>query len=68
MVDTVFDVVQRARAQGVTVLLVEQYVERALALADDVIVMRRGEIAWQGPAADAREQLVTGYLGGAAGQ
>jgi branched-chain amino acid transport system ATP-binding protein len=68
MVDTVFDVVRRARAQGVTVLLVEQYVERALALADDVIVMRRGEIAWQGPAAGAREQLVTGYLGGAAGQ
>jgi branched-chain amino acid transport system ATP-binding protein len=64
MVDTVFEALARARAEGVTVLLVEQYVERALAFADDVIVMRTGTIAWHGPAADAREQLVAGYLGG----
>jgi branched-chain amino acid transport system ATP-binding protein len=64
MVDTVFATLERARASGVTVLLVEQYVDRALAFADDVIVMRTGTVAWQGVAADARSQLVAGYLGG----
>lgn len=63
MVDVVFDALQRAKAAGVTVLLVEQYVERALALADDAIVLRQGEVAWRGPAADAHAEVLASYLG-----
>jgi branched-chain amino acid transport system ATP-binding protein len=63
MVDVVFDALQRARAEGVTVMLVEQYVDRALAFADDAVVMRQGEVAWNGPAADAHDQALTGYFG-----
>ena len=63
MVDLVFDGLRRAKADGVTIVLVEQYVERALAFADDAIVMRQGEVVWRGPAAAARDEVVAGYLG-----
>jgi branched-chain amino acid transport system ATP-binding protein len=63
MVDVVFNGLHAARRQGVTVVLVEQYVDRALAFADDAIVMRHGEVAWAGPAADAHAEAATGYLG-----
>ncbi len=63
MVDLVFETLTKARAEGVTVLLVEQYVERALEFADDAIIMNRGLVAWRGPAADAGAELVAGYLG-----
>jgi branched-chain amino acid transport system ATP-binding protein len=63
MVDTVFDGLRRAKEQGVTVVLVEQFVERALELADAAAVMRRGELVWTGPASDAHDQVLAGYLG-----
>jgi branched-chain amino acid transport system ATP-binding protein len=62
-VDAVFGALRAARDEGVSVLLVEQYVERALDLADDAVVLRRGEVAWRGPAAEARAAASTGYLG-----
>ncbi|GIU86679.1 MAG: ABC transporter ATP-binding protein [Acidimicrobiia bacterium] len=64
MVDLVFDGLARARAEGVAILLVEQYVERALTLADEAVVMRQGVIAWRGPAAQAHREVRAGYLGG----
>jgi branched-chain amino acid transport system ATP-binding protein len=63
MVDVVFDGLERARADGVTIVLVEQYVERALAFADDALLMQQGKVAWHGPAAEAHDQVVAGYLG-----
>jgi branched-chain amino acid transport system ATP-binding protein len=63
MVDLVFETLTQARAEGVTVLLVEQYVERALAFADDAVIMNRGQIVWRGPTSDAGAELVAGYLG-----
>ncbi len=63
MVDLVFESLGRAKAAGVTVLLVEQYVERALALADDAIVLLQGSVAWSGPAADAHAAALESYLG-----
>jgi branched-chain amino acid transport system ATP-binding protein len=63
LVDLVFDSLRRAREEGVTILLIEQYVERALELADEAVILRRGNVVWRGPAADAHAQLVAGYLG-----
>jgi branched-chain amino acid transport system ATP-binding protein len=65
MVDVVFDGLHRARERGVTVLLIEQYVDRALAFADEALVMQRGRVAWSGPAADAHDAVLAGYLGNA---
>jgi branched-chain amino acid transport system ATP-binding protein len=63
LVDLVFDSLEQARKAGVTVLLVEQYVERALAFADEAVILRRGRVAWRGPSSEAGHELVAEYLG-----
>ncbi len=63
LVDEVFAALRSARDEGVTVLLIEQYVERALDFADDAVVLQRGRVAWSGPAAEATEQVAAGYFG-----
>jgi len=65
LVDLVFDALARAREQGVTVVIVEQYAERALGLVDDAVILRQGQVVWSGPASDAEGELVAGYLGAA---
>ncbi|MBV9951648.1 MAG: ABC transporter ATP-binding protein [Acidimicrobiia bacterium] len=62
MVDVVFDALARAKADGVTIVLVEQYVERAIDLADAATLLRHGEVAWSGPFGEALEQVRSGYL------
>jgi branched-chain amino acid transport system ATP-binding protein len=57
IVDRLFSVLRAAADDGVGVLLVEQYVHKALAIADRVYVMDRGRIAISGSAADLRERV-----------
>ena len=64
MVDLVFESLAKARDEGITVLLIEQFVERALGFADDAVVLRHGLVGWQGHAADAGDELLAEYLGG----
>jgi branched-chain amino acid transport system ATP-binding protein len=59
IVDEVFAVLQTLRADGATVLLVEQNATRTLRFADRCYVMRAGRIA---PAGDAAE-IEGAYLG-----
>ena len=65
MVDQVLAVVRRFHEQGGTVLLVEQSVVKALALADHAYVLERGRIVLHGPARDVRDSDVLrgAYLG-----
>jgi branched-chain amino acid transport system ATP-binding protein len=67
LVAMVFDSLAQAKAEGVTVLLIEQFVDRALALADQAIVLRRGELVWSGASSEAREQAAAQYLGSESG-
>jgi len=64
VVDLVFESLARARDAGVTVVLIEQFVERALAFADQAVVLRHGLVGWEGAASDAGEGLLAEYLGG----
>ena len=64
MVDLVFESLRRARDEGVTVLLIEQFVERALGFADDAVILRHGLVGWHGHAQDAGDELIAEYLGG----
>ena len=64
MVDLVFESLVRIRDEGVTVLLIEQFVERALGFADDAVILRHGLVGWQGHARDAGGELLAEYLGG----
>jgi branched-chain amino acid transport system ATP-binding protein len=63
LVDHVFEGLARARAAGVTIIVIEQYVHRALAFADRCVVLQRGTVAWSGPAASAGHELLSHYLG-----
>ena len=66
IVDEVFAAITRFRSLGMSVVLVEQYVHRALAVADDTVVLASGRVAWAGPATDLDEHaLAARYLGGA---
>ncbi len=63
-IDVVFDALGTLAEEGVTILLVEQYVERALAFAQDVYVMDRGELSYAGEAGHLTAAEVTSrYFG-----
>jgi branched-chain amino acid transport system ATP-binding protein len=65
VVDRMFEALRRLALSGRSLLLVEQYVARAIDLADRVYVMSRGSITFEGSAEDLDEpQLVRHYLGG----
>jgi branched-chain amino acid transport system ATP-binding protein len=68
IVDTVFQFLETLRAEQVSLLLVDQYATRALAIADDAYVLRRGVIVFSGPAAQLREgNVFNRYIGEDAG-
>lgn len=63
LVDTVFEGLERARQAGVTILMIEQYIHRALQFADGCLVLQRGTVAWQGTTSGMGEDLLRHYLG-----
>lgn len=65
IVDQVFEVIEQIRADGTTVVLVEQNARRALAAADFGYVLETGEITHSAPAAEllANESIIEAYLG-----
>ena len=69
LVDEIFDIVGRLnREEGVTVLLVEQNAEAALAIADHGYVMEDGRVVLEGTAAElARNQDVAEFYLGLSG-
>jgi branched-chain amino acid transport system ATP-binding protein len=48
IVDQIFDTLRRLASEGVSLLIVEQYVRRALELADTVYLLSRGEVVLSG--------------------
>jgi ABC-type branched-subunit amino acid transport system ATPase component len=64
IVEEVFAGLQRVIELGVSVILIEQFVHRALAIADRCHVLRRGRLVWSGEASEAGTELVEHYLGG----
>jgi branched-chain amino acid transport system ATP-binding protein len=65
LVDVVFESLGKAREAGVSVLMIEQFASRALAFADHCLILQRGRLAWSGAAAQAGNELLHRYLGGA---
>ncbi|HUC37602.1 MAG TPA: ABC transporter ATP-binding protein [Acidimicrobiales bacterium] len=65
IVGQLFDALKARAEAGTSILLVEQYVDAALELADYVYVMDKGTIVDVGEPGDVREGgLVSAYLGG----
>lgn len=68
VVDTIFDVIEDLRAEGVTILLVEQNARMALDIADRAYVLETGRIALAGTgkALLGNDQVRQSYLGAGA--
>ena len=66
LVDRVLDVIARLRGDGTAVLLVEQLLEKALAIADRVYALVQGHIVLEAKTgeADLPHRLERAYLGG----
>jgi ABC-type branched-subunit amino acid transport system ATPase component len=62
VMDQLYAALAALRAAGLTLLIVEQDVQRALDLADEVHVMEHGRIALSGTAAQVRENPVLRHL------
>ena len=65
LVLNLFEVLQRLKESGLTMLLVEQNVQMALAVSDYAYVLTEGRVEIEGPAAQVRqmEQVREAYLG-----
>jgi branched-chain amino acid transport system ATP-binding protein len=65
VVNQIFDVVQRVRDEGVTVLIVEQNVTQTLKVANRAYVLETGGITLEGPCGDLikNDYVRKAYLG-----
>ena len=64
VVDEIFDFLLRLTEEGAALLIVDQFVTRALAMATTAYVMRRGEIVYSGGAQELAEgDLFSHYVG-----
>jgi branched-chain amino acid transport system ATP-binding protein len=68
IVDEIFAYLLQIARMGKSLLIVEQYVSRALELADYVYILNRGEIVFAGePGEVGEETILQSYLGELAG-
>jgi branched-chain amino acid transport system ATP-binding protein len=64
VVDEIFAVLATLRDRGLTILLVEQYIQRALAFADFAYLMYKGEIVFAGEAFQLQSRdVIERYFG-----
>ena len=61
--ESVFEGIEDARRSGITILLSEQFVHRALSMADGCVILTRGHVGWSGPASEAGQEVIDRYLG-----
>jgi branched-chain amino acid transport system ATP-binding protein len=67
IIDQIFEFLAGIVRAGTSLLLVEQYVSRALAAADSVIVLTKGQVVFDGAPAAIGDDIFEHYLGAAAG-
>ena len=65
IVDEVYRNLETIRETGTTLMIVEQHVHHALAIADEAVVLMKGEIAYSGPVSELGD-LQARLLGGGA--
>ena len=70
VVQEIIEVVERLRERGITMIVVEQSLNVALSISDRAVFMEKGQIRFEGPAADLleRDDLARAvFLGGEGG-
>jgi branched-chain amino acid transport system ATP-binding protein len=64
IIDQIFEYLHELASQGTALLLVEQYVARALELADFVYILNKGQVQFVGESDElGEEQILASYLG-----
>jgi len=63
IIEEVYRTLETIRGAGTTLLIIEQHVHHALAIADTAVVMTKGEVAYAGPVSELGD-LHTRLLGG----
>lgn len=65
VIDAIYELVEKLKAEGRSILLVEESPERVVDFADRIYLLDNGEINWNGTAAElsANEELLSTYLG-----
>ena len=61
IIDDLYATLREVNVAGTALLIIEQYVSRALALAQTAVILRHGEVSYEGPVAgmgDLSEQLL----------
>jgi branched-chain amino acid transport system ATP-binding protein len=66
IVADLYEIIAGIASEGVSVLIIEQYAQMALSVADYAAVMAHGRVRILGEPGDVAEQLHGAYLGGAA--
>lgn len=65
VIERVGDVILRLKEAGLSILVVEQNVSLACSVADEILIMNKGQIVWRGKPEDllANELVQHEYLG-----
>jgi branched-chain amino acid transport system ATP-binding protein len=64
IIDQIYELLTGFAARGISLVVVEQYVQRALALADKVYILSRGEVIHVGKASELDpDEIYQRYLG-----
>ena len=66
VIDQIYEVINDLKAQGRTILLVEENADRIIELADRIHLLDTGQIVWAGDGheLDSQQQILETYLGG----
>ncbi len=59
VVDEVYRALEQLRAEGTSLLIVEQHVGHAFALCERVVLLHHGAVSWAGASKDAVDRVVT---------
>jgi branched-chain amino acid transport system ATP-binding protein len=63
IVDQVYDALRAGLEDGITLVIIEQLVHRALDMADHCCILRRGQVVWSGRSDAAEDSILDHYLG-----
>ena len=63
IIEELYEIVANVASAGVSILVVEQFAQTVLGVADEAVIMVHGEITSVGSPAALAEQLSTAYLG-----
>jgi len=63
IIEELYEIVANVASAGVSILVVEQFAQTVLGVADEAVIMVHGEITSVGSPAELAEQLSTAYLG-----